>query len=328
MKIYRLKFNSPLHISDVRADYGNSMRQLFSDTLYAAIMDAWAILGKSDWISNNINFALSCLFPFTVDNKGEVVYFFPKPLNNPIQDSDGNTKKIKKIGFIDKEYFENFLLGNFHIDPDNIRGQYLSKKVIDQNFISGGVIPRIRWHRKENEDAEPFYMEKLFFKAGSGMWFMFYGDETARKQIEVALNYLKDAGLGTDRNVGNGTFTYESDELDLKIPEKANYCISLSLFLPSEYRILKEMLNYSPDKEIDSKIGYEIIRRGGWIGEPYNTYRKRNIYMFREGSIFYKKDCNSIFTDGAIVDVKPLETPREINHPIYRSGKAIFLPIV
>jgi len=47
-KIYRLVFETPLHISDVREDYSKSEQRIHSDTLYAAVMQAWAMLDKSD----------------------------------------------------------------------------------------------------------------------------------------------------------------------------------------------------------------------------------------------------------------------------------------
>ncbi len=335
-KIYRLTFTTPLHISNVRADYGKSEYRLHSDTLYAAIMHAWALLGKPEWITQEPTFAVSSLFPFTTDNNKNIVYFFPKPFVLPIKDEDKKaelSKKFKKIQYLDKEYFEKVLKGEYNPPAESLKGEYLTDKDFEENkpkIYEKQTIPRICWNRDEKKDAEPFYMEKLFFTEGSGLWFMILcNNEEENKKFEYALNLLADEGLGTDRNVGNGKFIFAKDELNIDIPEETNYCLNLSLYCPESYEVLEEMLTKKEYEKttIDKNIGYEIIRRGGWIGEPYNTYRKKDIYMFSEGSVF-KYKCNNICVKGASHDVTPDIIRNKTNsHKIYRSGKAIFIPI-
>lgn len=55
--------------------------------------------------------------------------------------------------------------------------------------------------RNGEEDAKPFYMERIFFKDYSGLYFIVHGDTSI---IENALDLLQTEGIGTDRNVGNG----------------------------------------------------------------------------------------------------------------------------
>lgn len=327
--IYRLTFTTPLHLSDVRADYGNSERRVHSDTLYAAIMQAWAILGKSDWITKEPSFTLSSLFPFTTSGNN-TVYFFPKPFTLPVDTKTDYepdfSKKIKKIQYFDKSYFEEFLLGNYRPSKNDIKEDFLTKERIDENFIESQVVPRIRWNRKETEDSEPFYMEKLYFKEKSGLWFAFIGKNTEQERFEAGLKYLCDAGIGTDRNIGNGRFTYVGDELILGFPSNANYCMNLSLYCPKDIDELKPMLSNTngSNKILNEKIGYDFICRGGWISEPFNTYRKRFIHMFKEGSVF-KKQISDIQIMGITHDLTPDIIKNK--HNIFRCGKAIFLPV-
>ncbi len=322
LKIYRLYFNSPLHISDVRADYSNSEQVIHSDTICAAIMQAWACLGKDEWITGNPGFTLSSMFPFTQDEDKNKVYFFRKPYFLPISvdrvNKAGDSKKYKRVQYIDASFFEKLLNGEFDATVNDAKGPYLTASSIDDEFIKSKVAPRIRWHRDEAEDAEPFYMERLYFKQGSGLWFACEGNKQDDARVESALRFLSDAGLGTDRNVGNGRFSFENDKLELRIPEESNYCINLSLYCPASVGVLKTM--------VEGARGYDFIRRGGWIGEPYNTYRKRSVHMFSEGSVFSRK-TQGIESDGITHDLRPMETPVKVRHPVYRVGKALFLPM-
>ncbi len=321
-EIFQLHFTAPLHLSDVRADYGKSERIIHSDTLTAAIMQVWAVLGKETWIKPDMGFVVSSLFPFT-KSEDKPVYFLPKPytgLNVPIENTDPSlAKKAKKVQYYDIDYFDKALLRK-EVNPDktNYQGAYLTDQKIDPHFLLSDVRIRIRKPRNDAEDAEPFYMEQLIFKQGSGFWGMVtFDNETAKRRFQIAMNYLQDAGLGTDRNVGNGQFQFHWDT-NTKLPfgtEQSEYGICLSLFCPENHEQLNTMLN--------EKARYETIKRGGWISEPYNTYRKRSVWMFKEGSVF--KMPNQQSTLGAVVNLRP--DIMDETRPVWRSGKAIFLPI-
>lgn len=324
-KIYRLHFISPLHISNIRGDYHSSEQIVHSDVMHAAFMQAWAIVGKKEWISDKPEFTISSLFPYTKSQERNFLYFFRKPYeyNRGIKISNaeerpGDAKKFKKVVYFDQDYFEKALNGKYSAHVSDVKGLFLSNAVFDPNFITQGIIPRIRWHRNEHEDAEPFYMEQLFFKEGSGLFFMLNGNEESQNRVEVALRYLSESGIGTDRSIGYGLFEFESDTISLNIPDKASYCTNLSLFCPETSESLNQMMK--------GKFGYDFIMRGGWIGEPNNTYRKKSVYMFNVGSVFYK-EVTGTTAFGKTVDLKPENTPQPVNNPIFRVGKAMFLPI-
>lgn len=319
---FQLHFTSPLHISNIKADYGKSEQMFHSDSLVAAVMQAWAVLGKSEWITKNHGFVTTSLFPFTsIDSRP--VYFFPKPYlrfnsQNEIEDTD-KAKKEKKVQYID-QYFFLKAIKQEHIETNisQYKGSFLTVHAIDGNFITNKLRIRIRKPRNDHEDAEPFYMEEIRFKKKSGLWGMaYFDDEVAKERFNIAMNYLQDAGIGTDRNVGNGQFEFKWDESSkFNINDHAgDYGVNLSLFCPENHDQLESMLN--------PNARYEVIKRGGWISEPFNTYRKRSVWMFKEGSILRIPQNTNVL--GGVVNVKPAIIQGD--RAVWRSGKAIFLPV-
>lgn len=333
--IFRLHFTAPLHLGNEREDYAESLGIIHSDSMYAALT---AALFKVGWkppneFKGHLGCTISSLFPFYQKEKEPPVYFFPKSRKQEIMEEGllEDHKKIKKIKWLDKEFFEDYargkslqelyLRGKSGEKDENKyhKGDYFTKASIPENFISKQVFPRVTVSRNGKDDADPFYMERLFFKDNSGMFFLAEGNTTL---LEKALTILEQEGIGTDRNVGNGFFECEKDTLELELPDNSSYQMNLSLFLPAEKEQLKEQL--------DNQAAYAFKKRGGWISTPpYNTIRKNRIYMFEEGSIF-QTDIDKPMTDGRIVNLKPdtSKLPADLQgiHDIWRNGKAIFIP--
>ena len=201
---------------------------------------------------------------------------------------------------------------------DDINGEYLTKENIDKDFICSKVSARVTVSRNYQEDAVPFYMDRVYFKDSSGLYFIAKGDTML---LERGLDLLQLEGIGTDRNIGNGYFTYKKSEKAIKLnfPENTEMVMSLSMFIPES----KEQLNGLLSKD----VAYDFVRRGGWITTfPHNQYRKNFIYAFLPASIFslaISEPC----IKGIITDLKPDIEFDEIKHPIWRSGKSIFIPI-
>lgn len=331
-EVIYFEFTTPLHISNARADYGVSERMIHSDTIYAAITQSWAFLGKEEWITKELDYALSSLLPYTTDTKThQKVHFFSKPFfqaprNNAVEITTENVKKYKKIKYVDTYHFEKYINKQI-IDTgtDAIHGSYqvVNGIKIESDFISSEVQPRIQRPRNESEDTKPFYTEKLFFKKGSGMYCLCsFNNEQIRKQVRAALELLADSGLGTDRSVGNGSFNLSFGTLELNLPSSGSLAMNLSLFCPENQEELTLLLEHE-------QVRYEIIKRGGWISEPHNTYRKRSVYMFQEGSVF-NRPSSTVFTMGKTVNLKPNSEhlPTKIENPIWRVGKSLFIPVL
>ncbi|MEA5461606.1 type III-A CRISPR-associated RAMP protein Csm4 [Arcicella sp. LKC2W] len=325
-EVIYFEFTAPLHISNARADdYGVSEKTIHSDTIHAAIMQSWAILGKTEWIKAIPDFTISSLFPFTPKLKtNEMVHFFAKPFLKPnagkseVRTEDA--KKFKKIKYVDIPHFESYI-SNKEVasTTDSIQDSYQTFDAIDKDFMTSDVQPRIKRPRDEQQDSKPFYTERIFFKKGSGMFCLVqYENESIRKQVKAALNLLAENGIGTDRAVGNGQFKVSFGKIDIEIAENTNYAMNMSLFCPESKSNLAEILE-------DKNVKYEIIKRGGWLSEPHNKLRKRSIYMFKEGSVF-RINAAKPFSKGKTVDLLPA-LPSKIENPIYRVGKALFLPV-
>lgn len=328
-KTYKLHFTSPLHLGDARDDYSVSLQTMDSDTMYAALISCLAKLGKEIPENGDLGCTISSLFPFYQKEKttnDTAVYFFPKPLKQTLPTSEKaieERKKVKKVAWLDPSYFSKALNGEQLFDDETIEnlknGVYLTNEVIDKNFITSQVSPRVVVSRDGQEDAKPFYMDRISFNDYSGLFFIVEGDTSL---LDSAIALLQTEGIGTDRNVGNGYFECENGEVEISMPDSAEYELSLSLFIPESKEQLSEMLN-------STEVAYDFKRRGGWITTPpHNTYRKKFVYAFTAASVFAKK-TNKVETKGMVaVDLKPEKNwGEEIKHPIWRCGRAIFLPI-
>lgn len=328
MKLFRFHFTTPLHLGNARADYDSTETVLHSDTLYSAIIHAWSVLGIDipDYTKQDLGFTLSSLFPFYQKDKeskeSDIVYFFPKPAGKLLPKDYGKHKDIKKIQYLDTDYFQQCLeqgdIFDMESKIDNIKGVYFTHKDFDGSFMQKKVYPRTRISRTGADDTEIYYIERIFFTGNSGLFCLFEDNNEMYQKVKFALEYLQDEGIGTDRHVGNGLFRLEYANIDLVSPENSDYCVNLSLFCPESEEILNNM--------IDNNSKWELLKRGGWITqEPFLSYRKNSVYMFKEASIFkMPHDKKGVFSLGATVNLQPDIIK---NQPIFRVGKSLFLGI-
>lgn len=323
--VYKLHFTSPLHIGDNRMDYGLSQKTIQSDTLYAAVTACLAILGIPIPHDGDLGCTISSLFPFYQKNeRSEAVYFFPKPLKFTLSVDIQNAKRIKKIVWLDKEYFQRLLCGEAlfknRLKLSDVHNEFLTSRKIPDKFIMSEISPRVTVSRTGEEDAVPFYMDRVYYKDYSGLFFLVKGDTSL---LDKGLTLLQYQGLGTDRNIGNGYFSYETETLELNCPKESDNVVSLSMFIPNSQDDLNKMIQ-------GGNVAYDFIRRGGWITTPpHLTMRKNVIYGFIPASVFRNGGCSTLpFCKGKIVDLNPhIEGLDTINHPIWRNGRSIFLPI-
>lgn len=328
-KIYKLHFTSPLHIGDRHEDDSNSMKTIQSDTLYAALMSCLAKTGCQIPENGDLGFVVSSLFPyFQRDEYSKPVYFLPNPMKAKFPEIDvSKAKKVKKMQWVDTSFYERILSGE-NISDDimpNIQESHLTKVQLPEDingsreFVNSEVSQRVKIaSRTGEEDAEPYYVDKVLFRYYSGLYFVAEGDNVL---LEKALKMLSLEGIGTDRNVGFGFFDYSTDELSIELPKQANHQISLSMFIPESKEQLKSLMD-------SEDVAYDFTRRGGWITTfPYTSLRKNAIYGFLPGSVFSLKDDEASSVLGKIVNLKPEIGELTPKHPIWRNGRAIMLPM-
>lgn len=328
LKIYKLHFTSPLHIGSVREDYGTSLATIFSDAMYAALTACLAKLGKEIPADGDLGCTISSLFPFyQKDKQTDAILFLPRPQQAQVKAKDPTKlKEYKKVCWLELSAFNQAINGGNPFDTCSICGKYLMKPDMSfgvdydkkpySDFVVSQVSERVAIpDRTGHEDADPFYMDRVSFRDYSGLYFIADGDCTL---LGEALRLLALEGIGTDRNVGNGFFEYETSTITLDLPKDANHVITLSSFIPESKVQLDAML-------ASDNAAYELQRRGGWITTyPNQSLRKNVIYMLSAGSVFgYQAD--SVITLGKIIDLRP-DMP-EVKHPIWRNGKALFVPI-
>lgn len=327
--IYKLHFTSPLHISDRRDDYGKSLRTIQSDTMYAALTDVLAKTGHTIKDDGDLGFAISSLFPYYQESEEtEPVYFLPMPFQThmPELKDVAMAKMVKKVKWVDNSLYSKVLQGISLFEESEeyvkqIQSSYLTGRVLpasidgSKDFINSKVFQRVKKEdRTGQEDALPYYIDRITFRDLSGLFFMVVGDTAL---LDEALKVLALEGIGTDRHVGLGAFEYLKDEINIEIPSKADYQVSLSLFIPETPEQLKMLL-------ASDKVAYDFERRGGWITNT--TYRKDAIYGFLPGSVFCSTEGNHI---GKIVNLQPhIDGKPMIPHPVWRNGKSIMLPII
>lgn len=332
-KLYKLHFTSPLHIADNHEDESNSLKTIQSDTLYAALMSCLAKTGNTIPDNGNLGFTISSLFPYYQRGKdNNPIYFLPMPMQACISElSDVSmAKKVKSIQWVDVALYSSLLSGKSFFDGTDeyypcIQASYLTCQTLPEDtngskeFIKSEVSQRVTLKsRTGEEDAKPYYVDKVLFKYDSGLYFLAVGNTNL---LEEALCLLSIEGLGTDRNVGFGFFDYSVDNLTLELPDDANHQVSLSLFIPESKEQLNEML-------ASNDVAYDFARRGGWITTyPYNTLRKNAIYGFMPGSVFSLKEGQICAPMGRIVNLRPEIGELTPDHPIWRNGKAIMLPV-
>lgn len=332
-KIFKLHFTAPLHISDQHDDLGNSQKIIQSDTLYAALMSCLAKNGEDLLEDGELGFTVSSLFPyFQKDKDSSPVFFLPIPMRSRQADLADVTKAktVKKVQWIDSNLYSSVLSGESLFDGTDsyipyIQGNYLTTYELPEDingskeFVRSEVSQRVTlMSRTGEEDAKPFYVDKILFRYDAGLYFIVEGDTSL---LEKALHLLSLEGIGTDRNVGYGFFEYTADSLSIDLPKEANHQLSLSLLIPESKEQLEMLLN-------SECVAYDFVRRGGWITTyPYMTLRKNAIYGFVPGSVFRKDEGESATVIGKIVDLKPETVDVEITHHVWRNGKAIMLPI-
>lgn len=348
-----------LHLArGINKHYDSSFEQLHSDTLKSAIfacaIQLYPELQSPTSGKNFLNsFKISSAYPFyeSKQKSSSPFYFFPKPelanLNLQIVDNNNNLltglrKQLKKVRYIDQLLFSRLLKAkqNITIYDDNIVDNFMVSNLQDNTFKSILEVDKCQkilsnkpyQHvaidpSNPQKTTTPYYVDKFFFHKNSGLYFLFEStNNKIEEQVIAALRLLADNGIGMDRNTGNGQFLFDPNicvkSIELDIPNNANYEMNLSLYCP-----LKQ--------EIESTLHdsyFSIIKRGGYISSPQDfqhlTIRKRSIYMFKEGSIFPRTEKPRI---GKTVDLKPnndLLKNNKVNHPIWRDGQAIFIPIV
>ena len=325
--IYKLHFTSPLHVADRHEAADVSLKTIQSDTLMAALFDCLSKTENELPANGDLGFVASSLFPYYQKNAdSNAVFFLPMPMmTEPPATKDASmAKSIKKVKWVSSDLYGRILKGEKDVfgskenDFSYVHGAYLANTTMaddNDDFIVSNVMQRVKIDdRTGQEDALPYFVDRIMFKYYSGLYFLVEGDTT---MADKAIAILANEGIGTDRNVGFGFFTYTKETITIDQPENASHQVALSVLIPESEKELKGMLD-------TEEVAYDFERRGGWITSfPFNTLRKNAVYAFLPGSVFKNLGKNTM---GKIVDLAPTDI-KGLSHPVWRDGRAIMLPI-
>ena len=328
--VYRLHFTAPLHIGSHQDDESQSQKTLSSDALYAALTSCLAKSGNDIPNDGDLGFSVSSLFPYYQrETTSRPVYFLPMPLHvrgNKLQEASV-AKKAKKVKWVDVAFFTDILSGRFDMNSSLsfVQEAYLTHVELPEDldgskeFVRSEVSQRVTLEcRTGKKDALPYFVDKVLFRHHAGLYFIAEGN---MDKLDTALRLLSLEGLGTDRNVGFGYFNYQKDSISIELPQQSDYQIALSLLIPESEEQLKALLD-------SEQVAYDFTRVGGWITtSPFTTLRKNAIYGFLPGSVLkcvYNGDSSPL---GRIVDLQPQIGSLTPDHPIWRCGRSLMLPV-
>lgn len=331
-EVIKLHFNTPLHIGSGKEELDKSSLVYHSDALKSAIY-ALGIPFYPEWENESTffdGFRISSCFPYYRDE-----LFLPKPFGLMQLDFDNNEddvqrdkvrKKSKKVVYLSADVFRRWSDNPqqpVSIDENTISfdGTFIfSDKENVATIYKSEVQQRVKVNVENEESSRPFYIDRLYFTPEAGLYFIIqFENEKIKKQVLQSLHLLGDFGIGTDRTVGNGLFSFdEKDDIkSYELPDKniLNKRINLGLYLPKKEEIRQINLNNS---------SWQLIKRGGYMAgsseDDFKHLRKNNIYFFSEGSVFNTENK----LNGKYVDLRPDWNEGKL-HPVWRDGQPVFI---
>lgn len=303
--LVKLSFKGALAIGGSKFGGSSVLRgTIHSDTLFSGIVNQWVkvpaaydidhLISKLN--SNSPPFRISSAFPYRGTE-----YYLPIP-----RGTDELYMDISKdIPYLELSDFLELANGN------RSRLAKIPLKNPVAKFITGLTSPRVTIDRLANV-SNPYQLTGWKIAESGGLYFLLnIHDETLKDSLELCIRMLGDAGIGSDRNVGYGTFDPEispisdnSDWTELFLDRtggEISYC-TLSLCCPAK------------NSEAKEAISYGIISRNGWIlsNSSFVQMKRRECKMFSEGSLFKSP------IKGCAADVTPSVFRQE--HNVYRYG--------
>lgn len=326
--LYKMYFNSPLHIGAHGIGYEETEDMIHSDTLFSAIMSLWSNFYDNDIESlcKSPPFIISSAFPF----KGNVL-FFPRPmarLGKDVETDDQKEKKLKKVKFISQQLLESILKGESENLEFNEKDTFqdgkfwhLKRSSIDKNtgiVFAESERPRVVIDRNTNSSGI-YYFSEILFEKDAGLFFLTkFVEKEIRQKFEAVLRLLGDEGIGGDKRMGKGLYSLDvKEKYHMRLPENADGFLTLSLYYPEESEFKSGVLN---------DASYNLISRKGWLHSPgAMALRRKEIRTFTEGSVFNALGKDIYGTNPCVLDKND---KLGLTHNIYRYGIAFNLPMV
>lgn len=266
------------------------------------------------------------------------MYLLPMPMlhiqirNDPIS----QRKQMKSIEWISSVIFERIISGKSLVgDEEILENAHDDQKAAPRTVQRGSVwLTKTEYNRLNGRGAQLWTVSirprvavdrvtgasavyssgGIRFTDNSGLYLYIEwlegSDEALRQQVEAAIHYLGDSGIGGERTYGYGHFVpcFEHlGESPIIQPEKAKHVTTLSPFLPKQ----SERTTLA-----DESTRYEIILRRGWLTLPgYSNLRRPTVRMVNTGAIL--STLNGVAPVGYLANATPSPLTE---YTVYRYG--------
>jgi CRISPR-associated protein Csm4 len=329
---YQLHPKSAFHFGREGLEQHTSGEVFPSDSLFSAIVATLAVI-QPEAIDDFLQrfpphgeatpLRLSSVFPRVGD-----LPLLPKPrrvLNIPEKVEDhGQGKRLKKLRYVSPAMLRKILdsqpldmqegvflqEGAIWITRDELSSLPATFDTKHDAVWQIQLAPRVTVDRMTQE-SNVYQTGRTLFAENCGLWFMAeVADDSIYNLMQIVLEHLSDTGIGGERAVGYGGFTWtEMPVPDLPAPTTTSHVMLLSRYNPTHQEVDAGLLN-------SSDCAYDIVDVGGWTNSLGSAAHKRQrVRMLEVGSI-----VKGGHITGQLVDVTP-EMMRK--HRVYRSGIAL-----
>lgn len=327
MPIYHLELRGALHVGEaVSVDRESVLEWLPSDSLFAAVVTAWAqrgavVNGRLELFKQDEPpFRLTSAFPWVGG-----VRFLPAPAALP--ESLGlEGKDAKRVQWLSSAVFEQLRAGaapekcllhggRVWVTPEEYT-RFASAYLNDEDQVrlwQSFVVPRVTVDRATNA-SNLFHAGRVSFAAGDGLWFAARGAHP--EWITDALARLADTGLGGLRNYGHGAFAWKQSNDEIPGAPTSGAGISLARYAPRNGDEISAALK-------EGGAAYRLVTIGGWCSDDAgHAWRRRSVRMLAEGAII--PDVTN--AHGHLVPAQPDSVPEFQTRQVYRYGIPFFVP--
>lgn len=330
--LYSLHFFAPSHFGLEGIGQERVEQRVRSDTLWGAIIQKWLLLYQDnpDELCLNSPFYVSSCFPII-----NSTCFYPLPIGAfdaliteaaSCEEPVVEVKELKKIRFVAAPLFEKIMAGKkIAIEELKVPAMvfpFLQKDEYQWQNVSGFSIiqrPRLAIDQLRGGGIEGafFYCSDQFFTDDSGLFFLAsFADNSVRKKFEASLRLLGDSGLGADRTIGRGLFSFKVAEYSSPEIKQPDAWLLLSLYHPQRDEVENGILE-------DRQTLYSLTKRVGRAASHLTgRFRRHDLWMLEEGSVLGQKP------DGDICKVLECSPQLGIPHNVYRNGRAFSLPMI
>lgn len=356
MTIFTLVPKASFHVGEpAGSERARVLTYIPADTLFAAIVTAWARLGRVAELLPQITepqippFTLTSAFPCLLNaDKTLALRLYPRPLVklNATQESiQAAGKPLRQANWVSERLFTRlcqgddvtdackstyFAPGGVWIDPEDV-GKFPRDKhgklARLWSAAKDSAVPHVALDRVSNV-SQLYHVGRVTLAPRVGLWFAARGLETWHAAFSHALNFLSDAGLGGLRSTGHGAFAYHQTAADLPATSGARrYAVTLSRYAPRNAAEAQATLQ-AP------RAAYKLKRVGGWcVDDHHHSWLRRQVTLVTEGSILGP----TAPVPGCLVDVAPHQPtdwqeaatpwPFGPQRAVYRWGYAFTYPI-